>query len=98
MGLAVFTTSVLHVKIFVHRVIYAVIHAATQFKGANDLVALTIHQFNAIGISSICDDEAVRLCQISHRERLAETFDTMNSLSRPQVEHLDCLLIFGSKE
>ncbi len=33
-----------------------------------------------------------------HREWLAEAFDTVSPLSRPEVEHFDSLLIFGRKE
>src|SRR6266403_1182614 len=90
--------AVLHIKVFVQGVVYAVVHTRTQLKSADDLVVFTIHEFDGIGIAAVGDDKAVGLGLKGHRQRLAETLDTLNPFSRPEIEHFDGLLIFGRKE
>jgi hypothetical protein len=96
--LPLWSASVLHVKVFVYRVVHAVIHPGAQFESVHDLVFFTINQFDGIDITSVRNDKTVGFGQISHREGLAEALDTVNPLSRPELEHFDCLLIFGGKE
>src|SRR5882724_452664 len=90
--------AVLHIKILVHGVVHAVVHARTQFERAYDFVLFAIHECDRVGIASVGDDKAVGLGQKSHRQRLGEALDTMDPLSCLEVKHFDGLLILRGKE
>ena len=66
MCLAIGTATVLHIKVFVEGIVYAVVNTWTQLESADDLVIFTIHQFNGIGIASVGDNKAVGLGEKSH--------------------------------
>src|SRR5258707_314275 len=90
--------AVLDIKVFVHGVVHAVVHARTQFECADDFVLFAIDECDRVGIASISDDKAVGLGQKSHRQRLGEALDTVDPLSRLEVKHFDSLLILRGKE
>src|SRR5258708_22036044 len=90
--------AVLDIKVFVHGVVHAVVHARTQFESAYDFVRFAIDECDRVGIASVSDDKAVGLGQKSHRQWLGEALDTVDPLSRLEVKHFDGLLVLRGKE
>src|SRR5260221_13985819 len=89
--------AVLDIKVFVHGVVHAVVHARTQFECADDFVLFAIDECDRVGIASISDDKAVGLGQKSHRVRLGEAWDTGHPLSRIEGKTFDTLLMLNGK-
>src|SRR5258706_6826283 len=98
MGFCVWSAAVLYIKISVHRVVGTMVHAWAQFEHVNDFVLFTIHQFDGIGIAAVRNDKTVGFRQVRHGERLAEAFDTVNSLSAVAAEHFNRLLLLRRDE
>src|SRR5581483_5061137 len=90
------TAAALHVVVLVYRIKRSVIYTLSQFNRLNNSVLLAIDEVNRI-VTPVGYDQVIRLRQIDHHEGLPEALNAVKPLSRPEVEHLDCLM-FLSRE
>src|ERR1700692_4338294 len=94
-----FVATALDIKILVGGIENCLIHAIGKFYFINDLVILSVHQFDPSEVvSSIGDDKLVGVSQINNVVGFTKSFDGVNPFARVEVKNLDRLTVLSAEE